>query len=58
MCFIGLHDWEISKWAVFKGKSNNISEQGFDRTCQVCNKEQRLQRTKKYHPNKYVWAKL
>jgi len=59
LCYLGIHDWLINKWVKYKTfKSQNVQEEGFDRTCQRCGKEQRLQRPEKYHPSKYVWTDL
>lgn len=57
MCRFGLHNWEISKWCRFKDrKSKYLLEEGFNRTCKICDKEQTLARPKEYHPIKYVWT--
>lgn len=58
LCFFGLHDWLISKWVKFKDKKCKvIYEEGFNRCCLRCNKEQTLQESEEYHPIKYVWGK-
>jgi hypothetical protein len=57
LCLIGLHKWEINKYTIRKGKRHQIIvEEGFVRECEWCEKEQRLERPKKYHPCKYVWT--
>lgn len=59
LCLIGLHDWEITKWSRFRSKKHKDPfEQGFDRCCEWCDKEQRLERPKEYHPTAYVWTDL
>ena len=56
ICSFGFHDWEISKWCRFKdSKCKYLLEEGFNRTCQRCNKEQTLKRPEKYNPRKYIW---
>ena len=58
-CFIGIHDWLIHKWSRYKDlKCRFIYEEGFDRQCQRCDKKQRLERPKEYHPSKYVWTDI
>jgi uncharacterized protein CbrC (UPF0167 family) len=57
MCRFGFHDWEISKWCRFKDRTcKYLLEEGFNRTCQRCDKKQTLKRPEKYHPSKYVWT--
>lgn len=57
MCRFGFHDWEITKWCRFKdSKCKYLLEEGFNRTCQRCDKKQTLKKPKKYHPSKYVWT--
>ncbi len=48
LCKLGLHKWEITKWSRYKDvKLKYLIEEGFDRTCERCDKCQRLQRPKK-----------
>ncbi|MFB3057404.1 MAG: hypothetical protein ACE1ZQ_09625 [Ignavibacteriaceae bacterium] len=57
LCKIGFHEWEISKWVIFKDKKcKHIKEEGFDRECERCGKEQILKRPIEYHPSKYIWT--
>jgi hypothetical protein len=59
ICRFFFHDWEITKWCIFKDKkSKYLEEEGYDRTCLNCSKKQTLKRPKKYHPSKYVWSDL
>jgi len=59
LCLIGIHNWEISKYSVYKDRRiRKLYEEGFDRECLWCEKEQRLERPKEYHPTKYVWVNI
>lgn len=59
LCFLGLHDWEITQWISFRDKrGKQLHDKGFDRTCLKCDKRQTLARPKEYHPCKYVWVDL
>jgi len=57
ICRFGFHKWEMTKWCRFKDrKCKYLVEEGFNRDCQYCGKEQTLKRPKEYHPTKYVWT--
>lgn len=57
LCLLNIHDYTISKWTRYKDiKCKHIGEEGFDRCCERCNKQQRLERPKEYHPIKYIWT--
>lgn len=56
LCLINIHKWEITKSGVFHKKW--LVDVEFYRTCQRCGLEYHLQKPKKYHPTKYVWAKV
>lgn len=62
LCVLGIHDWEITKWCTYKHNHKNkpisLIEEGFNRTCKRCNKEQQLQKPEKYDPVAYVWRDL
>jgi len=59
LCKIGIHKWEIYKWTTFNDKKcKHVSEQGFNRECERCEKKQRLKRPSKYHPVKYIWTDI
>ena len=59
LCLIGIHNWEITSWGIFNTKKQRSpTEQGFNRECKWCGKEQCLLKPKKYHPTKYVWTNL
>ena len=59
LCLLGFHDWEITKWGKYKDrKCKYLLEEGFNRTCERCDKEQTLKRPKEYHPCKYVWTDI
>lgn len=51
LCRMKFHDWTISRLVNKNGKLVNHI-----RTCEVCEKEQYLKRTTRYHPTKYIWA--
>lgn len=53
LCYLGFHDWEISKEVTVRGKLVN-----YFRECLNCGKEQRLAEPKYYHPSKYVWTDI
>lgn len=59
ICRFGFHKWEMTKWCRFKDKKcKYLVEEGFNRTCEYCDKKQTLKRPKEYHPTKYVWTDL
>lgn len=63
LCFFGIHNWQITKWCTYKHRNNKypptiLVEEGFNRTCKRCNKEQQLQKPEKYDPVAYVWRDL
>jgi hypothetical protein len=59
LCKLGLHKWKITKWISFRDKKcRHKKEEGFDRVCKFCEKEQRLKRPKEYHPTNYVWTDI
>lgn len=59
MCYFGFHDYIITKYSIYKDKKcNHLQEEGFNRTCERCNKQQKLERPEEYHPTKFVWVDL
>ena len=58
-CLIGIHNWTITKWSTYEDKKfRKLREEGHDRECEWCNKEQRLEKPKEYHPTAYVWTDI
>lgn len=56
LCLIGIHNYEISKYFIFKDKKCKIIKDiFFKRECKICGIKQELKKPKKYHPTKYIW---
>lgn len=51
LCRLNIHNWNISRLVNRNGNLINHV-----RTCEDCDKEQRLGRPIKYHPTKYIWV--
>lgn len=58
LCLIGIHNWHIRSVSIRKRKGKRFFKETFERECQWCEKEQGLERPKKYHPTKFVWTDI
>jgi hypothetical protein len=56
LCKLGIHNWEIFALTVKSKFSSKFQIDTFGRECLWCNKEQHLEKPKKYHPSKYIWV--
>jgi hypothetical protein len=55
-CQLGIHNYEIYRFVCSDKRGRPTKKHGFARSCETCEKKQRLQRPKKYHPVKWVWT--
>ena len=59
LCKIGIHNWKITKYGVYSNhRAKKLIREGFERECEWCEKQQRLEKPKEYHPTAYVWTNV